>query len=82
MTNAVFVLTATSQGERGEQGHKKVYEIIVEGSKVTLRWGKAEETKRQVQTKWFGYDNAAYNFALEKKWAKVDKGYVVAYQAV
>lgn len=82
MTNAVIVLTATSQGERGNAGHKKVYEIVVDGNWVTLRWGKAEETKRQTQRKWFNSNNFAYNFALEKKWAKVDKGYVVAYQAV
>lgn len=82
MSKKVIVLTATSQGERGQAGHKKVYEIIVDGNKVVLRWGKAEETKRQEQVKWFSYENAAYNFALEKKWAKVDKGYVVAYQAV
>jgi predicted DNA-binding WGR domain protein len=82
MSKKVIVLTSTSQGERGQAGHKKVYEIIVDGNKVELRWGKAEETKRQTQTKWFSYGNDAYNFALEKKWAKVDKGYVVAYQAI
>lgn len=82
MTKAVFVLTATSQGERGEQGHKKIYEIIVEGNSVFLRWGKAEETKRQTQRKWFTSNNAALSFAQEKKWAKVDKGYVIAYQAI
>ena len=82
MSKKVIVLTSTSQGERGQAGHKKVQEIIVDGNKVELRWGKAEETKRQTQTKWFSYGNDAYNFALEKKWAKVDKGYVVAYQAI
>lgn len=82
MAKKVIVLTSASQGERGQAGHKKVYEIIVDGNKVVLRWGKAEETKRQEQVKFFSYENAAYNFALEKKWAKVDKGYVVAYQAV
>jgi predicted DNA-binding WGR domain protein len=82
MTNAVFVLTATSQGERGQAGHKKVYEIIVEGNWVTLRWGKAEEMTRQTQRKWFTNSNLALNFAREKKWAKVDKCYVVAYQAL
>ena len=82
MANKVIVLTATSQGERGQAGHKKIYEIIVNGNRVELRWGKAEETKRQTKVQYFSNENTAEAFAFDKKWAKVDKGYVIAYQAV
>lgn len=75
------VLVSKSQGERGNEGKKKVYEIVVEGNKVTVSWGMAEKPNRQTQTHWFGSPNFAENFAFEKKWAKLDKGYEVAYTA-
>ena len=76
-----IVLTSTSTGQRGQNGKKKVYEIIVSGRSVEVRWGKAEEDQRQAQTKFFAFDWQAQQFALGKKWEKVEKGYVVAYTA-
>jgi predicted DNA-binding WGR domain protein len=76
-----IVLISKSEGQRGQNGKKKVYEIVVEGSKVTVSWGKAEEAQRQTQTKFFGSEWQATNFANEKKWAKQDKGYELAYTA-
>jgi predicted DNA-binding WGR domain protein len=80
MTSKI-VLVSSSTGERGNDGKKKIYEIVVIDNKVVLRWGKAEEETRQTQTKWFGYSAAAKNFAMEKMIAKLDKGYEVAFQA-
>ena len=42
-----WCLLKTSDGERGTNGKQKVYEVIVEGSKVITVWGMAEKTQRQ-----------------------------------
>lgn len=76
-----IVMISKSQGDRGQAGKKKVYEIIIEANKVTLSWGMAEKPNRQTKTEWFGTEWQATNFANEKKWAKQDKGYEVAYTA-
>jgi predicted DNA-binding WGR domain protein len=76
-----IVLISKSEGSRGQAGKKKIYEIVIEGNKVTFSWGKAEEAQRQTQTKWFATEWSALNFANEKKWAKVEKGYEVAFTA-
>ena len=75
------VLVATSQGERGQDGKKKIYEIVVEGNTVTLMWGKAEEARRQTKREWFTSNSFAQMFANEKKWEKLGKGYTVAFTA-
>jgi len=77
MIKRKFVLVSKSDGSRGADGKKKVYSIIVHGSQVTLSWGKAEESKRQTQTKKFFTEWSAVQYAEEKKWAKMDKGYEV-----
>lgn len=76
-----IVLINKSTGQRGQEGKKKIYEILIDGKRVTLSWGKAEEGKRQTKTEWFAYEWQAINFAEEKKWAKQDRGYEVAFIA-
>ena len=76
-----IVLVSKSQGERGQDGKKKVYEIAVNGSVVTVSWGKAEVSARQTQVKRFVSAYHADKFASEKKWAKLEKGYEVAFTA-
>jgi predicted DNA-binding WGR domain protein len=76
-----IVLVSKSQGERGQDGKKKVYEITVNGNVVTVSWGKAEVSARQTQVKRFINEYHAERFASEKKWAKLEKGYEVAFTA-
>lgn len=76
-----IVMISKSQGERGQAGKKKVYEIIIEANKVTLSWGMAEKPNRQTKTEWFGSTIEAKWFADDKKFQKLDKGYEVAYTA-
>jgi predicted DNA-binding WGR domain protein len=76
-----IVLVAQSDGERGQDGKKKIYEIVVEGQSVTLMWGKAEEARRQSKREWFQSPAFAQMFASEKKWEKIGRGYTVAYTA-
>lgn len=82
MTNITkTVLVSTSTGERGNNGKKKIYEIVVEDNFVTLSWGMAEKSVRQTQKKWFPTHLSANNFVFEKKWEKIDKGYEVVFTA-
>jgi predicted DNA-binding WGR domain protein len=76
-----IVLVSKSEGQRGNEGKKKVYEITIEANKVTLSWGMAEKPNRQTKTEWFGTAIQADWFATDKKWEKVNKGYEVAYTA-
>jgi predicted DNA-binding WGR domain protein len=76
-----IVLVNDSEGVRGAIGKKKVYEILVEGNKVTLSWGMAEKSNRQTKVEWFGNANHAEAFATEKQWSKVDRGYQIAFVA-
>ena len=76
-----FVLISQSEGNRGQDGKKKVYEITVDGSTVTLSWGMAEKGQRQTQVKNFPNIFRANDFVAEKKWAKIAKGYTVAFTA-
>ena len=76
-----IVLIGSSDGERGQDGKKKVYEIIVEDNFVTLMWGKAEEARRQSKRTWFSNHSYAQMFADDKMWEKIGRGYTVAYKA-
>lgn len=76
-----IVLVSKSQGDRGQAGKKKVYEILIENNKVVVSWGMAEKAQRQTQTKWFPSNFSATMFADEKKYEKLVKGYEVAYTA-
>ncbi len=75
------VLIKTSEGQRGQEGRKKIYEITIAGNVVTFSWGKAEENKRQTLTKVFAQEWQAVNYAYEKQDQKVAKGYQVAFTA-
>lgn len=75
------VLVNDSEGVRGAIGKKKVYEILVEGNKVTLSWGMAEKSNRQVKVEWFAHANHAEAFANEKRWSKQNRGYQIAFVA-
>lgn len=77
MTKKNIVLVSKSEGSRGADGKKKIYTITVHGNRVTVSWGKAEEAKRQTQTKQFFGEWSAIQYAEEKKWAKVSKGYEI-----
>lgn len=77
-----IVLVSNSQGDRGEVGKKKVYEISIEGDHwVVLSWGMAEKSQRQTQRKWFPNPYTLNTFVNDKKWEKLSKGYTIAYTA-
>jgi predicted DNA-binding WGR domain protein len=76
-----IVLVSTSTGQRGQDGKQKVYEIVVNENVVTLRWGKAEEDRKQTKREFFGTPQRAKMFAEDKMWEKVAKGYRVALRA-
>ena len=74
-----WALLKESDGNRGANGKKKIYEITVEGTKVTFSWGMAEKTGRQTSVIIAANENAAVWTAKQKMWDKVSTGYKVAY---
>jgi len=66
---------------RGQMGKQKVYEILVQDSKVTFSWGMAEKTQRQTKVIIARSSQHAMALANEKKWDKVGRGYRVALEA-
>jgi predicted DNA-binding WGR domain protein len=70
-----FILVKNSDGERGQNGKKKIYEIVQEGTRVVMMWGKAEELSKQQNVKYFQTETQAFWFAREKNWEKQGKGY-------
>ena len=81
MSASKWVLLHTSDGERGESGKQKVYEVLITGTTVTFTWGMAEKTSRQSKVVCHYSDNAAYQTAITQVMAKIDKGYRLAYKA-
>lgn len=81
MSTTKWCLVKTSDGERGDNGKKKVYELIVDGNHFTAAWGMAEKPGRQHQTKYFINEQAARWAAVNQVQSKLDKGYVLAYSA-
>jgi hypothetical protein len=78
--SAKWCLMNTSDGSRGENGKKKVYEVILEGNKVRMIWGMAEKDSRQSKTMVFGTELAAKWFAQGKVREKIqDRGYELVY---
>jgi predicted DNA-binding WGR domain protein len=77
--NKKWCLLKTSDGQRGLNGKKKVYEIRVEGTKVTFEWGMAEKVQRQRQVRVCRTEQAALSLAYEKLDAKRYGGYSLAY---
>lgn len=76
-----WCLIKTSDGERGQAGKKKVYEVILDGTKVRTIWGMAEKDSRQTQLKNFYDPHYARQFAALRVHEKIEKGYVLAYTA-
>jgi predicted DNA-binding WGR domain protein len=71
-----LILVKNSDGQRGANGKKKIYEIVVVDNRVITSWGKAEELqKQQTQTKVFASSQQALWFAFDKQMAKEAKGY-------
>ena len=84
MNEAIIILAKASDigpMGRGQSGKKKVYEIRVSENVVTFSWGMAEKTQRQTKVVRAASFQAAMGVALEKKWAKVDRGYQVVLTA-
>jgi predicted DNA-binding WGR domain protein len=77
--NKKWCLLKTSDGVRGAIGKKKVYEVIVDGTKVRTVWGMAEKESRQTAVQNFFDVHYARQYAAMKVQEKLDKGYEVAY---
>lgn len=74
-----WCLLKASDGARGANGKKKVYEVRVSGSVLTCEWGMAEKTMRQRSVRVFSSHQGAIAAAYEKMNSKVDRGYNLAY---
>lgn len=71
-----WILVKESDGQRGDAGKKKVYEIVLDGKTVTVMWGKFEEAYgKQTQVKEFPNAFLAAEWAEEQRHAKRKKGY-------
>jgi predicted DNA-binding WGR domain protein len=71
-----WILVKKSDGNRGNAGMKKIYEIVLDNNKVLTQWGKAEEVAPQAtQEKVFFYPFLAKAYAFEKVEEKKAKGY-------
>lgn len=75
------VLVARSQGERGQYGGRKAYKIYVRTVSentwcVFMSWGKEEMPNSWMCTeKIFKTEQQAVQFAWDKFYDKIDKGY-------
>jgi predicted DNA-binding WGR domain protein len=76
-----YCLIKASDGARGQDGKKKVYEITVSGLTVTMSWGMAEKPNRQTKVETFTHPAYATQFATTKVWMKRSNGYQLAYTA-
>ncbi len=71
-----WILVKKSDGERGNAGFKKIYQVIVVDNQVITTWGKAEEVAPQgKQVKSFAFPYQANAFAYDKVEAKRTRGY-------
>ena len=77
--NKKWCLLKASDGERGTNGKQKVYEVIVDGSKVITVWGMAEKTQRQTAVQQVYSESYARQLAFMKVQEKLEKGYELAY---
>jgi len=81
MSATKWVLLNTSDGDRGDSGKQKVYEVLITGTTVTFSWGMAEKTSRQTKVQATWSEGAARQVALNQVQAKMAKGYRLAYSA-
>lgn len=78
--SAKWCLLNTSDGSRGENGKKKVYEVILEGRNVRMIWGMAEKDSRQSKSMYFYTELEAKLFAYDKVRDKIqNRGYELVY---
>ena len=78
--SAKWCLLKTSDGTRGENGKKKVYEVIIDGKKVRMVWGMAEKDARQVKELTFISEFGAKVYAQDKVREKIQaSGYELVY---
>jgi predicted DNA-binding WGR domain protein len=78
--NKKFCLLKNSDGERGFAGKKKIYEIIIDGNKLTFSWGMAEKSNRQTKVQYFYTNWAANQAAQVQMFNKINGGYELAYE--
>lgn len=77
-----WCLIKESDGDRGLNGKKKIYEVIVDDNNtITFTWGMAEKPSRQTKKLFCGGQQVALWKAHEKIQEKLDKGYTLAYAA-
>jgi predicted DNA-binding WGR domain protein len=74
-----WCLLKESDGSRGANGKKKIYEVSVSGSIVRTSWGMAEKSNRQQQVQNTYSESYARQLAFMKVQEKLDKGYELAY---
>ncbi len=74
-----WCLLKSSDGQRGANGKKKVYEVRIDGFTVICEWGMAEKGQRRSSVTKFYSEQGAMRFATEKVASKIYKGYEVAY---
>jgi predicted DNA-binding WGR domain protein len=74
-----WCLLKTSDGARGQAGKKKVYEVTVSGTTVTMSWGMAEKPNRQTKVIRTYTAQGATAEAMNKVYEKIASGYVLAY---
>ena len=77
--NTKWCLLKESDGTRGANGKKKVYEIVVDGAVVRTSWGMAEKPSRQSAVQAFPSEFQARQYAISKQYDKMAKGYKLAY---
>ena len=74
-----WCLIKESDGARGANGKKKIYEVSVTGNTVRFSWGMAEKSTRQTSTDYGWNNGAAMQLAQQKVNAKLAGGYTLAY---
>jgi predicted DNA-binding WGR domain protein len=74
-----WCLLKSSDGQRGANGKRKIYEVTVDGPVVRTSWGMAEKPVRQNEVKNYHDDFYARQAAFMKVQEKLNKGYELAY---
>jgi hypothetical protein len=74
-----WCLLKNSDGNRGLAGKKKIYEVTVDGTKVTYSWGMAEKSTRQTFVDYGKNETSAFQLAMMKVNFKIESGYEIAY---
>lgn len=75
-----WCLLKESDGNRGLDGKKKVYNVHLDGKTVRFEWGMAEKDARQTKTQVFASAQEANFFALAQVSKKLhDRGYELVY---